>query len=139
MPEIAESRTKLQEMKKTYEPLRTKLLAADPKWVDADRDLKEKKKALDDLKHQFAEANAAANKAKAAAESGGGAAAAAQHAASSELPKRGNGCRLRPTATVRVAPSGRRMHERITPRGTSRSTAAFPKAGPRSRESPWRR
>ena len=48
-------------------PLRAKLLEADAKWVDADKDVKDKETALDDLKRQFAEANAAANKAKAQA------------------------------------------------------------------------
>ena len=64
MPEIADPRAKLQEIKERYEPARTELLEADSKWADADKDLKAKKETLDDVKHKFTEANLAANKAK---------------------------------------------------------------------------
>ena len=64
MPEIADPRAKLQEVKERYEPSRTKLLEADSKWADAAKDVKAKKDALDEVKHKFTEANMAANKAK---------------------------------------------------------------------------
>jgi chromosome segregation ATPase len=100
IPEIAEARSKVQEVKETYEPLRTRLFEADSKWVDANKDVKDKKATLDDLNHQFAEANVAANKAKAAARKAAAAAtAAAENAAAAEntsqspkqLPKRNRG------------------------------------------------
>jgi chromosome segregation ATPase len=82
LPEIAGPQTKLQDVKEKYEPQRAKILAADSKWADADNDLKEKKKALEDLKHQYAEASALAAKARAAAKKAAAiAAAAAQKAA----------------------------------------------------------
>ena len=67
MPEIAEPRTKFHELKQTYEPLRTKLVEADPKWANADKEVKDKKTALDDAKKQYADAKTAAAKAKSAA------------------------------------------------------------------------
>ena len=67
MPEISGPRTTYQEIKETYDPLKNKLLEADSKWVDADKDLKDKKKTLDDLNHQFGLAQSAAAKAKALA------------------------------------------------------------------------
>ena len=67
MPEIAEPRAKLQEIKEQYDPQRAKILEADSKWADADKDLKDKKKSLDELKRHFTVASAAASKAKAEA------------------------------------------------------------------------
>ena len=84
MPEIAEPRTKLKEIRETYEPLRAKLWAADSKWVDAEKVVKEKKSALDDLKKQYSEATAAANKAKADAKKAAAAVAAANAAAANQ-------------------------------------------------------
>jgi DNA repair exonuclease SbcCD ATPase subunit len=66
MPEIAGPRTAVQDAKAVYDPLLAKVLAADPKWVEADKDLTDKEKTLADLNRQFAAANAIVNKAKAA-------------------------------------------------------------------------
>jgi hypothetical protein len=57
----------LQTAKEAYEPLKTKLLQGNQDWIAANDDLKAKKKVLDDAKHKYAEAAAAANRAKAAA------------------------------------------------------------------------
>jgi chromosome segregation ATPase len=67
MPTIAESRVAMQTAKEAYEPLKTKLLQETQEWVSASDDLKAKRKALDDAKHKYTEAAAAANRAKAAA------------------------------------------------------------------------
>ncbi len=71
MPEIADPRTTLKEVKQSYEPLRTKLLEADPKWAEADKDLKAKRTALEGLEKQYGEALSAAAKAKSAARKAG--------------------------------------------------------------------
>ncbi len=67
MPIIADSRTAMQSVKETYEPLKTKLLEGTPDWVKANDDLKTKKTALDEANHKFSEAKAAAARARAAA------------------------------------------------------------------------
>jgi hypothetical protein len=64
MPVIAESRAAMQSAKEVYDPLRLKLLEGTQDWVAANDDLKAKKKALDDAKHKYAEAAAAAKRAK---------------------------------------------------------------------------
>jgi septal ring factor EnvC (AmiA/AmiB activator) len=79
MPEISDSLGKLQDVKERYEPQRTKLLQAESKWVDADTELREKRKALQELEHQFDLANAAARKARLAAKKAADAAATAQN------------------------------------------------------------
>ena len=89
MPEIADSRTKFQEVKENYEPLRTKLLEADSKWVDADKDLEGQEEGPGRPQAPVAEADWAANKAKADARkaaAAAAAAAAAQNAANSQQP-----------------------------------------------------
>ncbi len=77
MPEISDARAKLQDAKESYEPLRKKLLGGDDKWVDANKDVKERKTNLDDLNRQFAEASSAASRARADARKATAAAAAA--------------------------------------------------------------
>jgi hypothetical protein len=56
MPEIAAARSTFQDARAAYDPLRDKLLGADPKWVEADKDLKDKEKAVADLNRQFSDA-----------------------------------------------------------------------------------
>ncbi len=83
MPEIAETRTRFQETKEKYQLLRTKLLQADPMWINADKSLKDKKNILFDLKRQFAAASKAASKAKIAAQNAAAAATTAEKAVQS--------------------------------------------------------
>jgi len=83
MPEIAGTRTRFQETKEKYQLLRTKLLQADPVWINADKSLKDKKNILFDLKRQFAEASKAASNAKRAAQNAAAAAATAEKAVQS--------------------------------------------------------
>jgi chromosome segregation ATPase len=81
MPAVSDSRTAMQSAKETYDPLKTKLLAGTQDWVAANDDLKAKKKALEDAKHKYAEAIAAANRAKAEARKAEAEAQAAKRAA----------------------------------------------------------
>ncbi len=81
MPIISESRTAMQTAKEAYEPLKTKLLQGTQDWVAANDDLKAKKKTLDEAKHKYGEAVAAANRAKAEARKKEAEARAAQQAA----------------------------------------------------------
>lgn len=58
-PAVQEPLGKMKEAKETYEPLKKSLFEGDSKWTAANQDLKDKKKALDDLNHEFAQATAA--------------------------------------------------------------------------------
>jgi colicin import membrane protein len=96
MPVIAEARTAMQSAKETYDPLKTKLLQGTQDWVTANDDLKAKKKALDDAKHKYAEAVAAAKKAKADAQKAEAEARAAAMQAAAQTPQNPPPRRRRP-------------------------------------------